>query len=418
MATVIGSRPLKDQGLYRWFPMEDNDTGQVVTVDTSLSISAVWACVDLLATTVAGLPLDLYRRVNEDREKDYNNPLYPILHDAPNDYQTAFDFKDLQMRHLLLQGNCYAKIVSTTGNPVRSLLPLDPTRVEPFWYQEGVRAYRYTPEGGTTTVLFQSEVFHVMAYPTVDGLMGQSVIGYHSRTLGSAIGASKFGAKFYKDGARPDGVLEFPGALSDTAYQNLKESWDRRHRGVNNAHRTAILENGITFRPITMAPEDAQYIETMKFGVDDIARIFGVPPHLVGSMERATFNNIEQQDLNYVKHSVRRWTTRWEQAVKRDLIVRPANFAEFNFNDLLKGDLPTRYEAYSTAIMNGIMSVNEVRRKENMNPVEGGDQHFRPLNLAPLDAPPAPPQDAPRNADDIVEFAKLIASNGNGVSHD
>lgn len=420
-AENIGSYPLKDPALYKLFGLEDNDTGELVTVDTAMQTSAVFACVDLISRILAELSLKLYKTSKDINEEDKSNPLYWLLLDFPNQYQTDFEFKEFIMRSLLLHGNGYAEIVSTGGRAVDQLIPLDPTRVTPFWYKPYVKAYRYSdPFLNKERIIMFEEMLHIMRYPDETGLAGLSPIAAMKRSIGATIAAEKYGARFYKNNAIPSGILEHPSVLSHESRQNLIEDWARKYEGVSNRGKTIVLEEGMKYNQMAVTPEDAQFLETRKFNVNDIARIFGIQPHKIGDLEKATFSNIEQQDLEFVKDTMSPWCTCWEKAIKRDVFTEPqkrTHYVNFDFTDLLKGEQDKRYDSYSKGINNGFLSINEAREKEHMNPVDGGDQYFRSANTFHLNAPFKEPSQNNRSKDNEPIDANLIFK-GNGVAHE
>ncbi len=383
-----GSMPPRDPVLARmWGGAEDDDTGVVVNEMEALQLTAVWRAVSLLSNKVAELPMLVYRRIeNGGKERDVNHPLYDLLHLRPNSYQTAFEFKDMMMGHLLLRGNAYAEIIPTGGQAVSELIPRNPDCIHPFWAPDGRRAYEYQPLDGKSRVILQDEMFHVMGY-SQDGLIGMNPIECHRRSLGLAIGAEKFGARFFKNDAMPGMILEHPGSLSEKALQSLKESWNRDHLGVDRSHKLKILEEGMVVHELGIKPEDAQYLQTRKFQVTEIARIFGVPTHLIEEFEGgATYASIEQRSLDFVTYYFMPWVARWEQVAMRDLLTdtdKKTHLVEFLLDALLRGDTASRYAAYAIARQWGWLSVNDIRARENMNPVTGGDTYLVPLNMVP-----------------------------------
>ncbi len=382
-----GSAPPRDPVVASWWGAEDDDTGVVVDETTALQLTAVWRAVALLSNTVADLPMILYKRTeNGGKERAVNHPLFDILHQQPNSYQTASEFKNMLMGHMLLRGNGYAEIIPTGGKAVAELIPRNPDRIRPFWAPDGRRAYEYLPLNGKSRVILQDEMFHVMGY-SQDGLIGLNPIEYHRRTLGITIGAEKFGARFFKNDAMPGMILEHPGTLGEVALQSLRESWNRDHLGVDRSHKLKILEDGMKVHELGIAPEDAQYLQTRKFQVTEIARMFGVPSYMLEEFESgSSFASIEQRSLDFVIYYLTPHLVRWEQASTRDLLTdtdKKTHLVEFLLDALLRGDTPTRYAAYAIARQWGWMSVNDIRARENMNPVTGGDTYLVPLNMVP-----------------------------------
>ena len=370
-------------------------SGVAVNADTALRITAVMACIRVLSETIASLPLKVYKVLPDGgKEPDRNNPLWALLHDQPNRWQTSFEFREMLVGHVALRGNGYAEVVSTGGRGSAELIPMHPDRVTPFWAPGGGRAYEYAPPSGPSRVLLQDEVLHV-AGMGFDGLRGLDPIAYAREAMGLAVATEKFGAKFFANDARPGVYLQHPQMLSAEAAKRLKDAWELRHSGAENSHKAAVLEEGMTVQQIGVDPDHAQFIESRKFQVTEIARFFRIPPHLIGDLDRSTNNNIEQQSLEFVIHTIRPWLVRFEQAIRRDVMSdadKRTRVVEFDVNGLLRGDLQSRYAAFSAGRSGGWLSVNDIRRMENMNPIDQGDIYLQPLNM--VKAGEAPPQPA------------------------
>lgn len=368
------------------FNLRVDDSGVVVTPHSSLQTAAVYACIRILAETVASLPLPIYQRLPDGgKRRAVDHPLYTILHDQPNGEMSSFEFREVLMAHLLLWGNAYAEIERTQGGRVAGLWPLRPDRMQVVRV-DGDLGYAYRQNEKEAPVgLAAANVLHLRGLGG-DGIVGYSPIELMRRPIGLAMATEKFGSKFYSNSARPGLILTHPGVLGDEAYNNLLSSWETRHQGLDNAHRIAILEEGMSVEQVGIPPQDAQYLETRKFQVTEIARMYRVPPHMLADLERATFSNIEHQSLEFVMHSVRPWLVRWEQGMQRQLLMGDQRyFAEFLVDGLLRGDIASRYQAYATGRQNGWLSANDVRRLENMNPIDGGDTYLVPLNMVPAD---------------------------------
>jgi len=386
-----GSKSFGDPAASRWFSVEDSDTGMIVTEETAMQLSAVWAAVQLLSNSVAMLPLIVYQRIEgegtSEKKRDPNHPIYQILHTKPNKTQTAFQFKKMMQAHLLLKGNAYAEIIPAGGKAVSELIVLQPDRVRPFWAPDGKKAYEYYPENGASRIILQDEMFHLPGL-TLDGLKGLNPIEYHRRTLGIPMAAEKFAGRFFVNDGHPGVVLEHPQTLSPTARQNLREEWDEMHRGVTRSHRPAILQEGMKLAEgFTINLEDAQFLQTIKAGVTNIARIFNVPPHMIADLEKATYSNIEMQSLEFVIYNLGPWLVLWEQSASKDLFTEPdqkTHMAEFLVDALLRGNIKDRYAAYAVGRQWGWLSANDILAKENMNPFEGGDIKLVPLNMIPV----------------------------------
>lgn len=367
----------------------DTATGMEVSPSTSLQVMAVYAAVRILAETVASLPLIVYRRRSGGKERATDHYLHDLLHDAPNPEMTSFEFRETLMGHVVTWGNAYAEIVFDRGGRVRELWPLRPDRMT-VERKNGRLLYQYRlskpdRQGRMVVPLSQEQVFHLRGLG-FDGVMGYSPIHLARQAVGLAMAAEEFGARFFGNDARPGVVLQHPGKLSDEAHKRLLASWESRHGGLDKSHRVAILEEGLKVEQIGIPPEDAQFLETRRFQVVEIARLFRIPPHMLADLERATFSNIEHQSLEFVIHTIRPWLVRWEQQIARSLLTateRKTYFAEFLVDGLLRGDIESRYRAYATARQWGWLSANDVRRLENMNPIEGGDTYLVPLNMVP-----------------------------------
>lgn len=363
--------------------------GVRVNEETALTNTAVYACVRIIAETVASLPLFLYRRLDDGgKEKATTHPLFPILHDAANDEMTSFQWRETMMCHLLLWGNAYSEIEYNQGGNVRALWPIPPWRVKVERDGQGMLQYRvYVGDYDTEArVLPASQVLHIPGL-SFNGLVGHSPIAMAREAIGLGLAAQEFGARFFSNGAQIGGVLEHPGSLSDKAQENLRRSFEETHQGLSRAHRLMILEEGMKYAQTAIPPQDAQFLETRKFQVTEIARFFRVPPHMLADLERATFSNIEQQSIEFVTHTIRPWLVRWEQALKLKLITNKQFFPEFLVDGLLRGDVKSRYEAYAIARQNGWMNVDEIREKENLNPLPDGQgkTYLVPLNMVPAD---------------------------------
>lgn len=377
-----------DPWLIEAFGGMPSKSGQRVNHETAMRVATVFGCVRVLAESIAQIPLILYRVGDQDsRERAVDHPLYWLLHNQPNSWQTSFEWRELMMWHAALRGNGYSYI-NRAGGRIVELLPLDPDRVTVKQLPDYSLNYSISRTGGREPLeLTSRDIFHLRG-PSVDGVSGLSVVGYAKETIGLAIATEEHGARFFSNGARPSGLLTRPEgkkALSETAAQRLVESFQQKYSGPN-AQRTMLLEEGMTFQSVTMKNDDMQFLETRKFQKQDICGIFRVPPHMVADLERATFSNIEQQSTEFVIYALGPWIGRWEQAIGRDLIVERQQgnlFAEFLVDGLLRGDTVSRYQAYNVGITSGWLTRNEARIKENLNPLPGLDEPLEPLNMVP-----------------------------------
>lgn len=366
--------------------------GPAVSEESALRFAAVYACVRIIAEDIASLPLVVYRQQGRAKERAKEHPLYPVLHDLANPEMTSFEWRELMLSHLLLWGNAYSEIDYDNAGAVRGLWPLHPARVEDIRRtNQGRLEYVYRLPDNTLKALPWFRVHHVRGLGG-DGLRGWSPIRLAAReAVGLGLAAQEFGSRFFSNGARPGVLLKAPGKLSDKAYERLRESFASEHQGLSNAHRTKILEEGLDVATVGIPPNEAQFLETRKFQVQEIARIFRVPPHLLADLDRATFSNIEHQSLSYVTHTLRPWLVRHEQAIWRDLLFveeRADYFVRYQVAGLLRGDTATRYAAYATAINTGFMTRNEARDLEDLNPLDGLDEPLVPLNMMEAGAEP------------------------------
>ena len=364
-------------------------TGMVVSEMNALSATAIWAAIRVVSGVMASLPLPVYKKMlPRGKERDPNHPLYSVLHDIANPEMTAFQYRETQIMHMMLYGNHYAEIVRNGAGEVVALWPLNPWSTYPV--RDAVTAdlwYVCTLRTGEQRKLPFNQVLHI-AGMSLTGLIGLNPV----RTMADSIGLSKaldyFAAKFFGNGARIGGVLEHPSKLSKEAHDRLRTSLDSIHTGLDNAHRMAIFEEGMKFHEVMANPEQSQLLDSRKYQLSEVSRITGVPMHLLSSLERSTNNNIEHQSLEFVIYCLQPWAVRIEQAIFLRCFTpkeRKKWFAEHLFNGILRGDIKTRYDAYKTAIQNGILSPNDVREIENLNPIDGGDIYLAPLNMIPLD---------------------------------
>ena len=376
------------------FFMGNTTSGKTVTERSAMQMTAVYACVRILSEAIAGLPLHLYRyKPDGGKEKAIDHPLYLLLHDEPNPEMSSFVFRETLMTHLLLWGNAYAQIIRNGRGEVIALYPLMPNKMSVERNESGQLYYQYLrsvdePGGKSETViLLPSDVLHIPGLG-FDGLVGYSPIAMAKNAIGLAIATEEYGSKFFANGAAPSGVLEHPGTIKDP--QKVRESWMSQFGGSQNSGKIAVLEEGLKYTPISISPEQAQFLETRKFQINEIARIFRVPPHMLADLEKSSFSNIEQQSLEFVKYTLDPWVIRWEQSIQRTLLT-PAEkkdyFVKFNVEGLLRGDYQSRMSGYATARQNGWMSANDIRELENLDRIpaeEGGDLYLINGNMLPL----------------------------------
>lgn len=377
------------------FFMGGSTAGKAVNERSAMQMTAVYSCVRILSEAIAGLPLHLYMYTEDgNKVKAVEHPLYRLLHDEPNPEMSSFVFRETLMTHLLLWGNAYAQIIRNGKGEVIGLYPLMPNKMTVDRDTSGKLYYSYQRSNeeaiqskDSKVILKPSDVLHIPGLG-FDGLVGYSPIAMAKNAIGMAIACEEYGAKFFSNGAAPGGVLEHPGTIKDP--QRIRDSWQSTFGGSGNANKIAVLEEGMKFTPIGIAPEQAQFLETRKFQIDEIARIFRVPPHMVGDLDKSSFSNIEQQSLEFVKYTLDPWVVRWEQSIARSLLTpeeKKTYFAKFNLDGLLRGDYQSRMQGYAIGRQNGWMSANDIRELENLDRIpaeEGGDLYLVNGNMLPL----------------------------------
>ena len=363
-------------------------SGKPVNERTAMQTTAVYACVRILAEAVASLPLHVYEYQDDGGKKlVHDHPLYYLLHDEPNPEMTSFVFRETLMSHLLIWGNAYAQIIRDGAGRVLGLYPLLPDKMEVQRDDKGNIYYVYSRNSDENPTfkeygnikLKAEDVLHIPGLG-FDGLIGYSPIAMAKNAVGMTLACEEYGASFFANGANPGGVLEHPGVLKDPS--KVRESWNSVYRGVNNAHKIAVLEEGMKYQQIGIPPEEAQFLETRKFQINEIARIYRIPPHMVGDLDKSSFSNIEQQSLEFVKYTLDPWVIRWEQSLQRSLLLpgeKGKYFIKLNVDGLLRGDYQSRMNGYAVGRQNGWFSANDIREMENMNPIpdeEGGNLYL------------------------------------------
>ena len=377
------------------FFMGGSSAGKSVNERSAMQMTAVYSCVRILAEAIAGLPLHVYQYdADGSKQKAIDHPLYLLLHDEPNPEMSSFVFRETLMTHLLLWGNAYAQIIRNGKGEVLALYPLMPNKMSVDRDEKGQLYYTYQRSSedaptmkGSSVILKPADVLHIPGLG-FDGLVGYSPIAMAKNAIGLAIATEEYGAKFFANGAAPSGVLEHPGTIKDPS--RVREAWQSQFGGSSNSGKVAVLEEGMKYTPISISPEQAQFLETRKFQINEIARIFRVPPHMVGDLEKSSFSNIEQQSLEFVKYTLDPWVVRWEQSLMRSLLStdeKKTFFVKFNLEGLLRGDYQSRMNGYAVARQNGWMSANDIRELENLDriPAEnGGDLYLINGNMLPL----------------------------------
>lgn len=373
--------------------------GPAVSEESALRYSAVYACVRIISESIAALPLPLMRRSGRDKERASDHPLYSVLHDMASPEMTSFDWRELMFSHLLTWGNGYSEKEYNARGQIIALWPLRPDKVEGINRNaQGQLEYIYRLPDNSLRVIPWWRIHHIKG--PGDALLGHSPIRLAARqAVGLGLATEEYGARFFSNGAKPGAVLKHPGKLSAQALERLRESLASENQGLSNSHRTKILEEGMDIATIGIPPNEAQFLETRKFQITEIARIYRVPPHMLADLDRATFSNIEHQSLNFVMHTLLPWLVRHEQAIYRDLLTpdeRRTLYAKYVVAGMLRGDFATRSQGYATGINTGYYTRNEVRELEDMNPLEGLDKPLMPLNMIEVGAtPPAPAQAVP-----------------------
>ena len=363
-------------------------SGKPVNERTAMQTTAVYACVRILAEAVASLPLHVYEYQDDGGKKlVHDHPLYYLLHDEPNPEMTSFVFRETLMSHLLIWGNAYAQIIRDGAGRVLGLYPLLPDKMEVQRDDKGNIYYVYSRNSDENPMfkeygnikLKAEDVLHIPGLG-FDGLIGYSPIAMAKNAVGMTLACEEYGASFFANGANPGGVLEHPGVLKDPS--KVRESWNSVYRGVNNAHKIAVLEEGMKYQQIGIPPEEAQFLETRKFQINEIARLYRIPPHMVGDLDKSSFSNIEQQSLEFVKYTLDPWVIRWEQSLQRSLLLpgeKGKYFIKLNVDGLLRGDYQSRMNGYAVGRQNGWFSANDIREMENMNPIsdeQGGNLYL------------------------------------------
>ncbi len=388
-------------------------SGVSVTQETALRNPAVYRAVSLISSTVAQLPLKVYRRLPDyGKVEEKSHQIYGLIHDAPNPEMTAVDFREAVQTDLCLYGNAFAQIVRDDQGRVTQLWPLrsawmqmsrDKDRTLVYQYQTPDQRYEWKHDAQRPSVL------HLRSF-SADGIVGRSPIQVARESIAAAIAADEYGARYWGNNSVPNGVLQGPknARLTTEAHQRLRTSWEAAHRGVSQSHRVALLEDGWTWNPISVANRDAQWVEARQLGVVDVCRLYSLPPWSLFDMNQtSTYNTVEQQSLDFIKEMTV-WLRRWESQIDKDLLGARRNgrtfFAAFTVEGLLRSDIQTRYQSYATARQWGWMSTNEIRVRENLNSLgPKGDVYLQPLNMVDAGQDTAP---EPRSEDPITQDHK------------
>lgn len=347
-----------------------------VNATTAQGVSAVYGCVSAISETIGSLPLIVYKRNGEGREKAADHPLFRVLHDQANEYQTALECREWMTACVLLRGNAFARIVRGYDGQVRELLPLHPDRVSVL-RANGRLAYDYTDPDGKVHRLLADEVFHLKHRAGDEAALGVSPIAAARGVIQLALAEQEHGNKTFENGAKLAGVLTMPGKLNATQKESLRTSWATQYAGGANAGKTAVLEEGATFHTVSMSNDDAQFLESRQFSVEEVCRIFRVPPTIVGRMDHANYSNSVELARQFVTLTLRRHLVAWEQAIHKQLLTeagRRIYFAEHSVEGLLRGDATNRAAFYASGIQAGWLLPSEARRLENLPVIEGIDR--------------------------------------------
>ena len=399
-------------------------SGMRVSADNALRLAAVYACVRVLSETMASLPFVLDRqRADGGKDVVTDHWLYRLLAKQPNRYQNAFEWREMLQGHLALRGNAYNRILANPRGEITELIPIHPDRIRMELLPSGDYRYRVTDRLGNESVVPRGEVWHLRALSS-DGLMGMSPIELARESLGMALAAQDYGARFFANDAKPTGGwIEFPGSFKDSeAKKVFRESYQQAQSGANRG-KVLVLENGMKFHEVGVTNKDAQFLELRQFQITDIARLFRVPPHMIADLSRATFSNIEQQSLEFVMHTMTPWAERWEASIESDLLLDGDDLeVEFDFANLMRGDAASRAAYYQSGIQNGWLTRNEARIAENLNPLDGLDEPLRPLNMveegaaedqevdAEATEPPAQESAEPKDDEATARFRAVVTS--------
>lgn len=371
-------------------------SGNPVNETTAMQTTAVYACVRILSEAIASLPVHVYQyKDGGGKEMVIDHPLYQVLHDEPNPEMTSFVFRETLMSHLLIWGNAYAQIIRDGAGRVLGLYPLLPNKMDVQRDDKGEIYYVYSRSSDENPnfkeygdiKLKKEDVLHIPGLG-FDGLIGYSPIAMAKNAVGMTLACEEYGASFFANGANPGGVLEHPGVLKDPS--KIRDSWNDVYRGTSNAHKIAVLEEGMKYQQVGIPPKEAQFLETRKFQINEIARLYRIPPNMVGDLEKSSFSNIEQQSLEFVKYTLDTWVIRWEQSLQKALLLpgeKGKYFIKLNVDGLMRGDYQSRMNGYSIGRQNGWLSANDIREMEDMNPLpdeEGGNLYLINGNMCKL----------------------------------
>jgi HK97 family phage portal protein len=380
LGTIAAARPADDDD--RWYEPRGMMTaaGVPMSPEGAMGIAAAYACVRVVSNAFASLPAHIYRKAGDRKDIAADHYLYDLIHTQPNPWQTAFEWKRMGAIHILNRGAFYNRIVAGPRGFCDSLVPLL-GRVTPERLETGRIRYRHARPAGGEEKLLQDEVFVVRGW-TPDGINTLGVVDLAIQTLGNAAAANNMAGRFWKNNATPGGIIKSPKVIDSPAATRIRENWQKGQTGENYG-KTAILDEGMEYVPVSLSLEAMQFLESRAFEVTEIARWYGVPPHKIADLSRATFSNIEHQAIEFVQDAIVPMAINWEQAIQRDLILEPDCFAKFSLGGLLRGDSQSRAQFYKDMVLTGIFSRNECRDLEDMNPAENLGEFLEPQNMAP-----------------------------------
>lgn len=389
------TEPPQETVRYLWMPR--TDSGVSVTHDNALKMSAVWACVRVIAETVSQLRWSVFQqRTDRGRDELRTHPAFRLIEFSPNSEMTPFTWRETMLGHVLTYGNAFSEIERDNASRPIGLWPLAPDRVEVLRDANLDLFYRYHQPFGEAVDLSPRDVFHLRGLG-FDGCSGYSVIQMAAQAIGLGKVQEQAGASFWKNGARPGGILTPAGNLTSESRDSITRQWQEQYGGGQNFNRVALLSHDLKYQPIGIPAEDAQFIDSRKFSVEEIARWYRVPPHKIASLDRATFANIEHQSIEFVVDTIVPWAVRFEQEIDAKLIRSPAKrvFSKVLVKSLLRGDSAARATFYREMRDLGVMSINDIALEEDMNPVEGGDLRLVPMNMMTIEQAAKPPEPAP-----------------------
>lgn len=387
--------------------------GVSVSPETSLQCSAVLACVRVISESVAALPFGLFkRRADGGKELAAGFPMHRVLSESPNGWMTSFEFRELMQSWLLLWGNAYAQIVPGRYGSVTELIPLHPSRMKVKRIENGRLRYLYTEPGQSTpTPYSQDQIFH-LRWLTQDGVSGYVPTTLSRDAIALARATELHSSAYFGNGARPGTVMEVDSPLKPETAERLRQSWEEMHRGPERASKTAVLPHGVHLKELSGSNESSQLIETRRYQVEEVARAFRVPAYMIGDLTKSSYSSVEQQGLDFVTFSLVPHLRRWETATRRDLLHEDDDFfAEFDVRGLMRGDNAARAQYYRELWGLGVLSINEIRTAEGMNPIENGEKRFVQVNMALLESF-VPPDQAPPEGETPVKEGETVDSEG------